>query len=43
MLFESLNIRWTINLALKTAEKMFYAETPFEAEDLVEVSDAGIV
>jgi hypothetical protein len=21
--------RWTINLALKTAEKMFYADTPF--------------
>ena len=29
--------RWTINMALKTAEKMFYAETPFDAEDLVEV------
>ena len=25
-------------MALKTAEKMFYAETPFDAEDLVEVS-----
>ena len=31
--------RWTINTALKTAEKMFYAETPFDAEDLVEVSN----
>lgn len=31
-----LNDRWTINLALKTAEKMFYAETPFDAEDLAE-------
>jgi hypothetical protein len=29
--------RWTINLALKTAEKMFYADTPFNSEDLVEV------
>ena len=25
-------------MALKTAEKMFYAETPFDAEDLVEVN-----
>lgn len=31
-----LNDRWTINLALKTAEKMFYADTPFNSEDLVE-------
>lgn len=31
--------RWTINLALKTAENMFYADTPFESEDLVEVID----
>lgn len=29
--------RWTINLALKTAENMFYADTPFDSEDLVEV------
>ena len=34
---KSYNFRWTINMALKTAEKMFYAETPFDAEDLVEV------
>lgn len=31
--------RWTINLALKTAENMFYADTPFDSEDLVEVID----
>ncbi|XP_076450581.1 uncharacterized protein LOC143286742 [Babylonia areolata] len=31
-----LNDRWTINLALRSAEKMFYAETPFDSEDLVE-------
>ena len=37
-IFGTLYCRWTINLALKTAEKMFYAETPFNAEDLVEVS-----
>ncbi|KAH3877689.1 uncharacterized protein LOC127872130 isoform X2 [Dreissena polymorpha] len=37
-----LNDRWTINLALKTAEKMFYAETPFEAEDLVEADNQAV-
>jgi hypothetical protein len=37
------NYRWTINLALKTAEKMFYAETPFAAEDLVEVRFEDII
>ncbi|CAG2255852.1 unnamed protein product [Mytilus edulis] len=31
-----LNDRWTINLALKAAERMFYADTPFNSEDLVE-------
>ncbi|KAL4225169.1 hypothetical protein ACF0H5_015861 [Mactra antiquata] len=33
---------WTINLALKTAEKMFYAETPFDAEDLVEADPMAV-
>ncbi|XP_060562778.1 uncharacterized protein LOC132722318 isoform X4 [Ruditapes philippinarum] len=37
-----LNDRWTINLALKTAEKMFYAETPFAAEDLVEAEPMAV-
>uniref|UniRef100_A0A2C9LNI7 Calponin-homology (CH) domain-containing protein n=1 Tax=Biomphalaria glabrata TaxID=6526 RepID=A0A2C9LNI7_BIOGL len=31
-----LNDRWTVNLVLKTAEKMFYIDTPFDSEDLVE-------
>ncbi|XP_052800681.1 uncharacterized protein LOC128231667 isoform X2 [Mya arenaria] len=37
-----LNDRWTIHLALKTAEKMFYAETPFDAEDLVEAEPIAV-
>ncbi|CAC5404439.1 unnamed protein product [Mytilus coruscus] len=31
-----LNDRWTINLALKAAERMLHADTPFNSEDLVE-------
>ncbi|XP_013397902.1 uncharacterized protein LOC106164510 [Lingula anatina] len=31
-----LNDRWTMNLCLRTAEKMFYTETPFDSEDLAE-------
>ena len=30
--------RWTINMILKTMEKMFYINTPFDSEDLVEVT-----
>ncbi|KAK3602636.1 hypothetical protein CHS0354_034226 [Potamilus streckersoni] len=37
-----LNDRWTINLALRTAEKMFYAETPFNSEDLVEADSMAV-
>lgn len=37
-----LNDRWTINLALKTAENMFYADTPFESEDLVEADAMAV-
>ncbi|XP_060080381.1 uncharacterized protein LOC132559772 [Ylistrum balloti] len=37
-----LNDRWTINLALRTAEKMFYAETPFDSEDLVEADPTAV-
>ncbi|KAH9518688.1 hypothetical protein Btru_005988 [Bulinus truncatus] len=38
-----LNDRWTINLVLKTAEKMFYTETPFDSEDLVEADGMAVV
>ncbi|XP_005093507.2 uncharacterized protein LOC101862335 [Aplysia californica] len=37
-----LNDRWTINLALRSAEKMFYAETPFDSEDLVEADGMAV-
>uniref|UniRef100_K1PBN7 Uncharacterized protein n=1 Tax=Magallana gigas TaxID=29159 RepID=K1PBN7_MAGGI len=37
-----LNDRWTINLALKTAENMFYADTPFDSEDLVEADAMAV-
>ena len=29
--------RWSVNLILRTMEKMFYLDTPFDSEDLVEV------
>ena len=35
--FATIVYRWTINMAIRTAEKMFYNETPFDSEDLVEV------
>ena len=31
-------LRWAINMILKTVEKMFYMNTPFDSEDLVEVT-----
>ncbi|XP_055998277.1 uncharacterized protein LOC125647533 isoform X2 [Ostrea edulis] len=37
-----LNDRWTINMALKTAENMFYADTPFDSEDLVEADPMAV-
>ncbi|XP_061182605.1 uncharacterized protein LOC133190936 [Saccostrea echinata] len=37
-----LNDRWTIILALKTAERMFYADTPFDSEDLVEADPMAV-
>ncbi|KAK7098620.1 uncharacterized protein [Littorina saxatilis] len=37
-----LNDRWTINLALRSAEKMFYTETPFDSEDLVEADGMAV-
>lgn len=37
-----LNDRWTINLVLRTAEKMFYANNPFDSEDLVEADVVGV-
>ena len=30
--------RWTINLALTTANQMFKSSNPFDSQDLVEVS-----
>ena len=32
-----LNDRWTINLVLRTFEKMFFLGSPFDSEDLAEV------
>ncbi|KAI8781208.1 hypothetical protein BgiBS90_018559 [Biomphalaria glabrata] len=37
-----LNDRWTVNLVLETAEKMFYIDTPFDSEDLVEADGMAI-
>ncbi|XP_059170627.1 uncharacterized protein LOC131952123 [Physella acuta] len=37
-----LNDRWTINLVLRTAEKMFYSETPFDSEDLGEADGMAV-
>ncbi|PVD34056.1 hypothetical protein C0Q70_05318 [Pomacea canaliculata] len=37
-----LNDRWTINLVLRTAEKMFYADTPFDSEDLAEADSMAL-
>ncbi|CAH1786443.1 unnamed protein product [Owenia fusiformis] len=37
-----LNDKWTINLVLKTAEKMFYADSPFNSEDLVEADPMSV-
>ncbi|KAK3101728.1 hypothetical protein FSP39_005894 [Pinctada imbricata] len=37
-----LNDRWTINMAIRTAEKMFYNETPFDSEDLVEADPMSV-
>lgn len=37
-----LNDRWTLNCVLKTAEEMFYSNTPFDSEDLVEGDDKSL-
>ncbi|KAL5006741.1 hypothetical protein ScPMuIL_015547 [Solemya velum] len=37
-----LNDRWSINLVLKTAERMFYAQTPMDSEDLVEADPMAV-
>ncbi|XP_041366840.1 uncharacterized protein LOC121381572 [Gigantopelta aegis] len=37
-----LNDRWTINIALRTAEKMFYNETQFDSEDLAEADPMAV-
>ena len=31
--------RWPINLVLKTIEKILYIDSPFDSEDLAEVSE----
>ncbi|ESO91608.1 hypothetical protein LOTGIDRAFT_233395 [Lottia gigantea] len=37
-----LNDRWTINLILRTAERMFYINTPFDSEDLVDADPMAV-
>ncbi|XP_050411091.1 uncharacterized protein LOC126825502 [Patella vulgata] len=37
-----LNDRWTINLVLRIAEQMFYIETPFDSEDLVDADPMAV-
>ncbi|CAL1541164.1 unnamed protein product [Lymnaea stagnalis] len=37
-----LNDRWTVNLVLRTAEKMLYADTPFSSEDLAEADGMAV-
>ena len=37
-----LNDRWTMNLVLRTMEKMFYIDTPLDSEDFVEVITHGL-
>ena len=36
-------LRWTINLVLRTFEKMFFLASPFDSEDLAEVRIASLI
>ena len=38
--YVSMIVRWTINLVLRTIEKMFFLDSPFDSEDLAEVVES---